>query len=82
MSTSSPTNFAFHDTLRNGRESASDCTDGSTTLLALENIPKIAALLLASSQLIFASATLHRHVLTYEDQGGMGVHGLPAPPPA
>ena len=73
MSTSSPTNFAFHDTLKNGRESASDCTSGSATLLALENVPKIAVLPLASSQLTFTSAMLHCHMLTYEDRGGRAV---------
>jgi len=76
MSTSSRTNFTFRDTLRSGRESASDCASSTGILLAFEKGHKIAALPLASSQLRLTSVSLRCHESTYEDQGG-GVHGPP-----
>lgn len=53
-------------------KSASDCTSSIGIPLALEKVPKIAALLFAGSQLVFASAMLHHNVSTNEDGGGIG----------
>jgi len=57
-------------------KSASDCTGSIGIPLALEKVPKIAALLLARSELVFTSAMLHHNVLTNKDGGGIGEEGI------